>query len=107
MELQKVNSVSLGGIKDVKSSDFMGEDDYQSHINKIIDRLTVAGNNSKPERGHVTAVMFDMSILTVFFGMSNGRVGMLLRDPLKYGNIEDVSPPLASLSQSRTIMSPS
>jgi hypothetical protein len=90
MELQKVNSVSLGGIKDSKGSDMMDEDDYQSQMKKIIGRLTTSGPSSKPERGHVTSVTFEMSILTIFFGLSNGRVGMLLRDPLKYGNIDDV-----------------
>lgn len=90
MELQKINSVSLGDIKDTKNGDLMDEDDYQANMKRIIDRLTISGTTSKPERGHVTSVTFDMSILTIFFGLSNGRVGMLVRDPLKYGNIEDV-----------------
>ena len=68
----------------------MGEDDYQTHMNKIIDRLTISGTSSKPERGHITSVTFDLSVPIVLFGMSNGRVGMLLRDPTKYGHTEEV-----------------
>jgi hypothetical protein len=89
MELQRINSISLGMAKDGKSG-VMESDDYQTSMDKIVDRLTTKGDASKPERGQITAACFDMSILAIFFGMSTGRIGMLARDQTKYGNIEDV-----------------
>lgn len=85
-----MNSINLGMGKDAKSLDMIAGDDYQSNLNQIIDRLTLKENGSKPERGQITAACFDMGILSIFFGMSTGRIGMLVRDPTKYGNIEDV-----------------
>lgn len=90
MELQRINSLSLSGMKDSAAVDFADGDDYQASMDKIIDRLMQKGAQSKPERGHITATSFDVGLLTVFFGMSTGRVGMFVRDPSKYGNIADV-----------------
>lgn len=90
MELQRINALRLDSSKAGKDIDCMDGDDYQASMDVIIDRLTMKGAQSKPERGHITASSFDAGLLTVFIGMSTGRIGMFVRDPSKYGNIVDV-----------------
>ena len=91
MELQKINSISLNnkeGKKDIWSeSEF--DLDYEI-IEKTTQRLSQPQKSFKTQRLQITAVFFSTEILTVFYGLSSGRVGMYVRDPSKYGNIDDV-----------------
>lgn len=92
MELQKLNSVSLSGKEGKTRDPLENEYDLDSELlEKTTQRLSQPGKAFKAEKAQFSCILFSAEHLAIFYGLSTGRVGMFVRDPSKFGNIEDVA----------------